>query len=75
MYFETFILTILFKNTKLKIKKKKKKKATQVFQNFGSVRKGQTNFFFLGLIKFVISFSDSVSQLCLQKAKFLAYKS
>ena len=52
MYFETFILTILFKNAKLNIKKKKKKKkATQVFLNFGSLGKGQTNiFFFLGLM-------------------------
>ena len=44
MFFETFLLTILFENAKLNIKKKKKK-ATQVFQNFGSVGKGQTNIF------------------------------
>ena len=39
------ISTILFKNAKLNIKRGKKK-ATQVFQNFGSVGKGQTIFFF-----------------------------
>ena len=44
--FETFILTILLKNAKLNIKKKKKK-AIQVFQNFESVGKGQTNIFFI----------------------------
>ena len=33
-----------------KKKKTKKKKETQVFQNFRSVGKGQTNIFFLGLI-------------------------
>ena len=39
--------TTLFKNAKLNIKKKGKKRATQVFQNFGSVWKGkQTSFFF-----------------------------
>ena len=44
MHFETFILTILFKNAKLNIKKKKK--ATQVFQNLGRLEKGkQTSFF------------------------------
>ena len=47
MHFENS--TVLFKDAKLNIKKKKKKrkkKATQVFQNFGSVGKGQTNIFF-----------------------------
>ena len=44
MYFETFLLTILFENAKSNIKKKKK--AAQVFKIFGSVRKGQTNFCF-----------------------------
>ena len=34
---------------KKKKEKKEKEKATQVFQNFGSVRKGQTNIFLLGL--------------------------
>ena len=47
--FWNFYLTILFKNAKLNIKKKKKKKKTQLFQNFGAVGKGQTNFF-LGLM-------------------------
>ena len=47
IYFETFILTIWFKNAKLNIKKKKKKKATQVFQKFLSVGKGQTKRLFL----------------------------
>ena len=46
MYFKTFVLTILFKNAKLNIKKKKKKKVTQVFQNFESLGKGLTNIFF-----------------------------
>ena len=51
MHFGNYILTILFKNAKLNIKKQKnktkqKKNATQVFQNFGSVGKGQTNIFF-----------------------------
>ena len=50
MHFETFILTSLFKNVKCKIEyQKKKKKATQVFQNFGSVGKGKQTSFFLGL--------------------------
>ena len=50
MYFEKSILTSLFKNAKLNIKKKTKKKAaTHVFQNFGSVGKWQTNIFSLGL--------------------------
>ena len=37
------ILTILFKNAKLNMEKKKKK---QVFQNFGSVGKGETSILF-----------------------------
>ena len=42
-----FMLTNLFKNAKLRIKKKD----DSYFPNFGSVRKGQTSiFFFLGLI-------------------------
>ena len=53
MHFKNFILTILFKNAKIeyhKKKKKKKRQATHVFQNFGSVGKGQANTsFFLGL--------------------------
>ena len=48
MYFETFILTILFKNTKLNIEKKKKKKGNPSFPKFwGRSEKGkQTSFFF-----------------------------
>ena len=39
MHFENLILTILLKNAKLSGKKTNK----QFFQNFGSVRNGQTN--------------------------------
>ena len=41
MYFETFILTILFKNAKLNIKKKKKKSNL----SFRSEKGKQTSFF------------------------------
>ena len=44
MHFENFYFNnFVLKNAELNIKKEKK--ATQVFQNFGLVRKGQTNIF------------------------------
>ena len=54
MYFEKSILTIVFKNAKLSIKKKQKKtkqkKKQPRFSKFGVGWKGQTNIFFLRLI-------------------------
>ena len=47
-FFDNLILIFLLKNTKL-ITKKKEQKVTQVFQYFESVRKVQTNIYFLGL--------------------------
>ena len=49
------LLTFLFQNTKLSIKKKKKKKPTLIFPYFGSVGKGQTNIFFFFKSTFVHS--------------------
>ena len=50
MYFETFILKILFRNAKLNIKKKKKKKRKKqpkFSKILGRLEKGkQTSFFF-----------------------------
>ena len=47
MYFETFILTISFKNANLNIKKKKKKKQPKFSKILGRSEKGkQTSFFF-----------------------------
>ena len=45
MHFENYFSTILFKNANLNFKKKKEKE-TQVVQNFGPVRKGQTDILF-----------------------------
>ena len=55
MNFETFILTILFKNAKLNIKKKKKKKKRKSNPSFPELWVGRKRankhlfFFFLGL--------------------------
>ena len=49
MHFENYYFNNFVSKCKIeyqKKKKKKKKKATEVFQNFGSVGKGQTNIFF-----------------------------
>ena len=46
MYFETFILTILFKNAKFNVKKKKKKKKQPKFSKIlGRLEKGKQTFF------------------------------
>ena len=47
MYFETFVLTSLFKNAKLNIKKRKKKKQSKFSKIMSQSEKGkQTSFFF-----------------------------
>ena len=48
-YFNNFVYIC-----KIEYLKNKKTKATQVFQNFGSVGKGQTNIFFFYALKFKI---------------------
>ena len=57
MYFETFILTVMFKNAKLNIKKKKKRRRKEMEKKkkqpkFSQILYGQkraNNIFFLGL--------------------------
>ena len=61
MHFEKFILTILFQNAKLNIKKRKKRKSNRSFSKTGLVRKEQANTSFLGLMCFISVLVDTMA--------------